>query len=281
MKNFLENLKLNQLDFESGQELVLLALPFLWKLLSALLLFVVGKWIAQRITKFFVSLMEKKGVELTLIRFLEGIIYYTLLISVLLAAASQLGIKTTSFFAILGAASLAVGLALKDSLGNFSAGVMIILFRPFKVGDYIEVGGEAGTVELVNVFNTILNTGDNQRKIIPNGLINNSAITNVSANPIRRIDLAVGIGYDDDIRKAKDVLMSILAVEKRILPEPVPQVVVSELAESSVNLLMRSWVSSGDYWAVKFALTERVKLVFDEEGISFPYPQQDVHLLEK
>lgn len=281
MKNFFEHFNWNQLDPQMIEKCIVLALPFVWKLCSALLLFLVGKWCTRRVSRFLVRLMEKKGVDLTLVRFLDGIVYYTLLIAVLLAAASQLGITTTSFFAILGTASLAVGLALKDSLANFSAGVMLILFRPFKVGDYIEVAGEAGTVEYITVFNTILNTGDNQRKIVPNGAINNSAITNVSANPVRRIDLVIGIGYDDDIRKAKETLTEILAAEKRILPEPAPQVAVSELGHSSVDLVVRPWVKNEDYWTVKCTLTEQIKLVFDERGISFPYPQQDIHLFEQ
>lgn len=250
------------------------------KIIAALLIFLVGKWIARKVTNVLVRLLESRKIDVTLIGFLEGILYYALFITVIIAAAGQLGIKTTSFLAILGAASLAVGLALKDSLANFSSGVMLILFHPFKVGDWVTVGGETGKVVQIHVFNTILNTGDNQRKIIPNGTISNATITNITANPTRRIDLVVGIGYDDDIRKAKETLEEILASESRILPIPAPFVAVSEMAESSVNLIVRPWVTTENYWDVRFALTEKIKLTFDERGISFPYPQRDVHLFQ-
>lgn len=248
------------------------------KIVAALLVFLIGKWVASRITILVVKILEKKNVDVTLIRFLRGIIYYALLIAVLIAAAGQLGIQTTSFLAILGAASLAVGLALKDSLANFSSGVMLILFRPFRVGDWVQVGSEAGTVQEISVFSTILHTGDNQKKIIPNGAIANNTITNVTANATRRIDLVIGISYDDDIDKAKQVLAKILDGEKRILPEPAPLIAVSALADSSVNLAVRPWVRTADYWSVYFSLTETIKKTFDEENITIPYPQRDIHL---
>lgn len=247
---------------------------------AALLIFLVGKWIARWITNILIRLMKSRSVDQTLIKFLEGIIYYALLASVIIAAAGQLGIKTTSFLAVLGAASLAIGLALKDSLANFSSGVMLILFRPFQVGDVVTIGGETGKVEAISVFSTILNTGDNQKKIIPNGAISNATITNITANPTRRVDLVVGIGYDDDIRKAKDTLENILTSEERILQDPAPTVAVSNLGASSVDLVVRPWVNTEDYWDVYFSLTEKIKLTFDKEGISFPFPQQDVHLFK-
>lgn len=251
-----------------------------WKVVVALLVFLVGKWLSRKITSIIVRLLESRNVDETLIRFLEGILYYAMLTSVVIAAVGQLGVKTTSFLAVLGAASLAIGLALKDSLANFSSGVMLILFRPFKVGDVVVVGGETGKVEKISIFSTVLNTGDNQRKIIPNGAISNSTITNVTANPTRRVDLVVGIGYDDDIRKAKETLEEIVGSDDRILSDPAPLIAVSELAASSVNLVVRPWVKTEDYWSVYFALTEKVKLIFDERNISFPYPQQDVHLYQ-
>ncbi len=253
-------------------------LTYGWKFIAALLIFIIGKWLSRKITNIFIKLLESRKVDETLVRFLEGIVYYALLVSVLIAAAGQLGIKTTSFLAILGAASLAIGLALKDSLANFSSGVMLILFRPFRVGDFVVIGGEAGTVEQISIFSTILNTGDNQRKIIPNGSISNSTITNVTANSTRRVDLVIGIGYDDDIRKAKETLEEIVAAEELVLSDPAPLVAVSELADSSVNLVVRPWVKTEDYWSVYFQLTEKIKLTFDEKNISFPYPQQDVHM---
>jgi small conductance mechanosensitive channel len=268
------------IDLEMVKGLQPLLITYSWKIISALLVFLIGKWIARKITKVLVRLLESRQIDITLIGFLEGIVYYALFITVLIAAAGQLGIKTTSFLAILGAASLAVGLALKDSLANFSSGVMLILFRPFKVGDVVTVGGETGKVEQISVFSTILNTPDNQRKIIPNGSIANSTITNITANPTRRIDLVVGIGYDDDIRKAKATLEEILAADSRVLRDPAPFVAVSELADSSVNLVVRPWVAKENYWDVYCALTETIKITFDEQGISFPYPQRDVHLFQ-
>lgn len=268
------------IDLEMVKSFQPLLITYSWKIISALLVFLIGKWIARKITKVLVRLLESRQIDITLIGFLEGIVYYALFITVLIAAAGQLGIKTTSFLAILGAASLAVGLALKDSLSNFSSGVMLILFRPFKVGDVVTVGGETGKVEQISVFSTILNTPDNQRKIIPNGGIANSTITNITANPTRRIDLVVGIGYDDDIRKAKATLEEILAADSRVLRDPAPFVAVSELADSSVNFVVRPWVTKENYWDVYCALTETIKITFDEQGISFPYPQRDVHLFQ-
>ena len=268
------------LDPEMIKNLQPIVIAYAGKGFAALLIFLIGKWIARWITNIFIRLMKSRDVDVTLIKFLEGIIYYALLASVIIAAAGQLGIKTTSFLAVLGAASLAIGLALKDSLSNFSSGVMLILFRPFRVGDFVSVGGESGTVEVISVFSTILNTGDNQKKIIPNGTISNATITNITANPTRRVDLVVGIGYDDDIRKAKETLEAILAADDRIHKEPAPLVAVSTLGASSVDLVVRPWVNTEDYWKVYFSLNETIKLTFDEKGISFPFPQQDVHLIQ-
>lgn len=268
------------LDPEMIKNLQPIIIAYAGKGFAALLVFLIGKWIARWITNIFMRLMKSRDVDVTLIKFLEGIIYYALLASVIIAAAGQLGIKTTSFLAVLGAASLAIGLALKDSLSNFSSGVMLILFRPFRVGDFVSVGGESGTVEAISVFSTILNTGDNQKKIIPNGTISNATITNITANPTRRVDITVGIGYDDDIRKAKETLEEILAADHRIHKEPAPVVAVSALGASSVDIVIRPWVDTADYWNVYFSLNETIKLTFDEKGISFPFPQQDVHLFQ-
>lgn len=268
------------LDPEMIKTLQPVLIGYAGKGFAALLIFLIGKWIARWITNILIRLMKSRDVDVTLIKFLQGIIYYALLASVIIAAAGQLGIKTTSFLAVLGAASLAIGLALKDSLSNFSSGVMLILFRPFKVGDVVAIGGETGTVEAISVFSTILNTGDNQKKIIPNGTISNATITNITANPTRRVDLVVGIGYDDDIRKAKETLEEILAADDRIHKDPAAVVAVSALGTSSVDLVVRPWVNTEDYWKVYFSLNETIKLTFDEKGISFPFPQQDVHLIQ-
>ena len=201
-----------------------------------------------------------------------------LMVIVVIAAISQLGIETTSFIAIFGAAGLAVGLALQGSLSNFAAGVLIVLFRPYRVGDFIEGAGIAGVVEQVQILTTVLRTGDNKRIIVPNGQIMDSIITNYSADDTRRVDMVVGVSYDDDLDTVRSVLEELVAAEERILDDPACTIAVSELADSSVNFVVRPWVQTGDYWGVKFDMTEAIKKRFDKEGISFPFPQQDVHL---
>jgi len=249
--------------------------------LVAIAILVIGRWLAIWLASVGRKAMAKGGVEDTLSRFLGKLIYYGLLTAVVIAAADQVGIKTTSFLAILGAAGLAIGLALKDSLSNFASGVMLILFRPFVVGDYVTAGGVSGTVQQIDIFSTIFLTVDNQKIIVPNAGITSGVITNVNAEPTRRIDLIVGIGYDDDIRKAKNTLEELVRADERIIEDPAPTVAVSELADSSVNLIVRPWVQTGDYWSVRLDLIEKIKLTFDEKGISFPYPQQDVHMYQK
>ncbi len=255
-----------------------LALSWAAKVIAAGLVFFIGKWISLRIARLVAGILEKQKIDVTLTRFLKNIIHYALLAAVIVAAAGQLGINTASFLTIIGAAGLAVGLALKDSLSNFASGVLLILFRPFKVNDFVKIAGVSGTVQEVTIFNTILHTPDNQRMIVPNGQITNDTITNVNANPTRRVDLVIGISYDDDIKAAHRLLQDIVAADERILAEPKTTVAVSELADSSVNFVVRSWVKTADYWNVYFHLLETIKLQFDEAGISIPYPQQDVHL---
>ncbi len=251
---------------------------YAWNILGALLIFFIGRWIARKMVALLGKLLTKQQIDETLIRFLDNIAYYALLVVVLMAATDQLGIDTTSFLAIFGAAGLAVGLALKDSLGNIASGVMLVFFRPFKIGDYVTAGGVSGTVETINVFNTIFLTSDNQRIIVPNGQITNDSITNVSAHPTRRLDLIFGIGYEDNILTAKAIFKNVLDSESRILEEPAPRISVLELADSSVNFCVRPWVKTEDYWDLKFDLTEKIKIALDEAGISIPYPQTDIHL---
>ncbi|MCG6929022.1 MAG: mechanosensitive ion channel [Desulfofustis sp.] len=248
------------------------------KIVAAGLILLIGNWLAKKIAAFFVMIMERNSVDVTLTKFLKNIIYYALLAAVIIAAAGQLGINTSSFLAVVGAAGLAIGLALKDSLSNFSAGVMLILFRPFKVGDAVTIAGETGTIEEITIFNTVMNTADNQKKIIPNGTVSSGTITNITANETRRIDLVVGIGYDDDLKKAQQVLQEVVVDEPRVLADPKVSIAVSELANSSVNFVVRPWVKTADYWDVRFSLIERIKIALDEAGITIPYPQQDVHL---
>ena len=248
------------------------------KIVGAILVFLIGKWLARYIANLLGKLLRKNNVDETLSTFLGQIIYYAMFIMVLIAAAGQLGINTTSFLTIVGAAGLAIGLALKDSLSNFASGVMLILFRPFKVGDVVTAGGQTGKVESIAIFSTVITTPDNQMVIVPNSSITSDVITNVNAKPTRRIDMVIGIGYDDNIGEAKSVLEDLIKAESRILSDPAPTIAVSELADSSVNFVVRPWVKTADYWDVRFDLTEQIKLTFDEKGISFPYPQQDVHM---
>lgn len=248
------------------------------KVIAALAIFVIGKIIAGIVKSGIAKGMTKAKSDPILISFTTNMIYAGLLAFVIIASLGQLGIQTTSFIAILGAAGLAIGLALQGSLSNFAAGVLMIIFRPFKQGDFIEGAGVSGVVEEVHIFNTIMRTGDNKTVIIPNGNLMNGNIVNYSTKPTRRLDFVFGIGYDDDLRKAKKVLEEILNNDERILKEPAITIGLLELADSSVNIAVRPWVKSSDYWPVHFDITERVKLRFDEEGISFPFPQQDVHI---
>jgi len=247
------------------------------KIVAALVIFIIGKWITKRITVFLKKMMEKAEVDQTLVEFAESVVYFVLLLMVILASLNALGINTTSFLAVFGAASLAIGLALQGSLANVGAAVLIIIFRPFKVGDFIEAGGAVGTVEDINLFSTIISPVDNRTIIVPNAAIIGGNITNFSNKPQRRVDHVFGIGYDDDLKLAKATLMEIIDADERILAEPEPFVAVGELADSSVNFVVRAWVNSEDYWGVHFDMIEKVKLTFDEKGISIPYPQMDVH----
>ena len=220
----------------------------------------------------------RSGMEDTLKNFLMSLIGVGLKALLLISVAGMVGIETTSFIAVLGAAGLAVGLALQGSLANFAGGVLILIFRPYKVGDFIEGGGHMGTVKSIEIFNTIMNTPDNKKIIVPNAAISNGAITNFSAMDTRRVDIDFGIGYGDDLRKAKDILAEVIGNDDRILKDPEPQVVISSLGDSAVVITTRSWVNAADYWGVYFDLMETVKLTFDERGISIPFPQQDIHV---
>jgi small conductance mechanosensitive channel len=252
--------------------------PWALRIVMALVIFVIGRWVAGIVVRVVKRMMQRARLDDMLTAFLGNILYTVLLLVVVIAALDQLGVQTTSLLAVFGAAGLAVGLALKDSLANFSSGVMLIIFRPFKVGDFIEAAGQAGVVEEVRIFSTVMRTGDNREIIIPNGHIYSGPIVNYSARETRRIDLVMGIGYNDDIRKAKQLIEEALTADGRILSDPAPAVSVAELAESSVNLNVRPWVRSTDYWAVRSDLLETIKAAFDANGISIPYPQQDVHM---
>jgi len=245
---------------------------------TALVIFFVGKWVVNLIVGGIIKAMQKGDLETTLRRFVASMSRAVLMVFVIIAAIHQLGIQTASLIALLGAAGLAVGLALQGSLSNFAAGVLIVLFRPYKVGDWIEGGGVSGSVEDVQILTTVLKTGDNKRVIIPNSQIMGTTITNYSANDKRRVDLVIGVSYDDDIDKVRAEIEAVIAAEQRILADPPVTIAVSELADSSVNFVVRPWVKTEDYWGVFFALTEAIKKRFDQAGISIPYPQRDVHV---
>ncbi|MCT7551740.1 mechanosensitive ion channel [Aliarcobacter butzleri] len=248
----------------------------------ALLIFFIGKWIVNKIVAILGKVLRKiNGIDETLVRFLENIVYYALLTVVIIAALNKLGIATTSFLAILGAAGLAIGLALKDSLGNFASGVMIVIFKPFKVGDSVVAGGVTGTVTEVTIFNTVFLTADNQKIIVPNSSITGGSITNVNANDTRRVDIIVGISYEDNIKHAKEVLANIINENSKVLKDKAVGINVTELADSSVNLTINVWVKSSDFASAKAELLESIKTTFDEVGITIPYPKQEVYQYNK
>lgn len=251
---------------------------WLINILLALVIVFVGRVVVRWLVKLSRKLMVRANLDPILINFSSSIINAVLMLFVLIAALDQLGVDTTSLIALLGAAGLAVGLAMKDSLQNFAAGVMMIVFRPFKVGDFIEAGGVSGVVEKISIFSTIMKTGDNREIIVPNGHVYAGAITNFSARDTRRIDMTFGIGYGDDLLKAKQILTDIINGHDKVLVEPAPVIRVSELADSSVNFDVRPWVNADDYWPVRSDLIEKVKIAFDENGITIPYPQMDIHL---
>jgi small conductance mechanosensitive channel len=248
------------------------------KVLAALAILLLGAWAARFFSRLSRRVMERRGVDPTLVAFAGSLLYYALLAFVVLAALGQVGIQTTSFVAVVGAAGLAIGLALQGSLANFAAGFLLIFFRPFKAGDYIEGAGTAGTVESIQIFTTQLQTPDNKRIIIPNAKLTGDNIVNWSAAGTRRVDLVFGIGYGDDIDKAKAIIAGVLAEDGRVLQDPKPTIAVAELADSSVKLAARPWVATVDYWDVYFDITEQVKKRFDAEGITIPFPQRAVHL---
>jgi small conductance mechanosensitive channel len=248
------------------------------KVVYALITLFIGLWIIKMIMNAIVRSMTKKDVEPSLRQFLKSLLSMLLKVLLFIAVISMLGIEMTSFVAILAAAGFAIGMALSGTLQNFAGGVMIILFKPFKVGDFIEAQGYTGTVKEIQIFNTILKTPDNKTIIIPNGGLSTGSLTNFSTEPQRRVDFTFGIGYEDDIDKARNIIMGLIAKDERILKDPAPFVAVSELADSSVNFVVRVWANAADYWGIYFDMTENVKKAFDKEGISIPYPQTDVHV---
>lgn len=251
--------------------------PWSIKILVALLIFLIGQLVAKIIARVLGKVLRHTKLDKILVDFIQSLVNALLLVFVIVAALDQLGVNTNSVIAVLGAAGLAIGLALQGSLQNFAAGFMLLIFRPFKDGDFVEAAGTSGIVEKIGIFSTTLRTGDNKEVIIPNGSIYSSNIVNYSKRATRRIDMIFSIGYGDDIRLARDVIVAIIKTESRILFEPEPQIVVGELGASSVNFFVRPWVKTEDYWDVRFSLNEKIKIAFDEHGITIPFPQMDVH----
>ena len=252
--------------------------PFGINLVLAALIFYVGRSIARFLTKLTGRLMKRADVDESLIKFLTDLAYALLLMVVVIAALERLGIQTTAAVAVLGAMGLAVGFAMQGSLGNFASGVMLMIFKPYTIGDLVRLSGEVGHVEAIKIFNTVIITLDNRTIIIPNGSVTGGTIENLSAKGKIRIDMVFGIGYDDDIKKAKEIFMDILTSDERVMKDPGPTVAVLELADNSVNFAVRPYVDPAVYWDVHFHVHEQVKLRLDEAGISIPYPQRDVHL---
>ena len=248
------------------------------KIVGAIIILVIGWWLAKVISKLVGKAMTKAKVDPTLTSFIQHMCEIAILIYVVIATLNKLGVETGSFAIVVGAAGLAIGFALQGSLSNFAAGVMMIIFKPFRVGDFIEAAGKVGTVQEIQIFNTILNSPDNVRIIIPNGQVTGTDIKNYAVNGTRRIDLVVGVSYEDDLKKTHRVIEEIIKGDDRILPDPAYTIAVSELGDSSVNFVVRPWVNAADYWAVRFDLIEKIKLALDKNGITIPFPQRDIHV---
>lgn len=265
-------------DIDVSQLVETYVIPYGLNILFAILIYVIGKIVVGILIGVFGKVMARSKYDDMLVDFLKSILTAILMLFVIIASLNELGVNTTSLVAILGAAGLAIGLSLQGSLQNFAAGVMLLVFRPFARGDFVEAGGTAGVVKDITIFTTLMTTPDNKEIIVPNGAIYGGNIVNFSAKETRRVDMVVGIAYDADLKKAKEILLEMVAADERILKDPAPTVAVSELADSSVNFVVRPWVKSADFWAVKFDFTEAVKLRFDQEGIGIPFPQMDVHV---
>jgi len=262
-------------------KLMVTGIDFGINVVTAILIFYIGRFVARVATSGVRKLMNARKVDAILESFVTNLAYYALMIVVIVAAVDRLGLQTTSLIAVLGAAGLAVGLAMQGSLANFAAGVLIVMFRPYRVGDWVEAAGVAGTIMQVQILTTIMRTGDNKEIIVPNGQIMGAIITNYSANETRRVDMVFGVSYSDDIDKVRAVIKEVVDADERVLKDPPCLIAVAALADSSVNFNVRPWVNTGDYWAVMWELTEAIKKRFDEEGISIPFPQRDIHIVSQ
>ncbi len=268
-------------DLPAAERIMAYLAEYGLKVLAAIIILVVGLWLAKRISRFVEGALEKREIDRTLTGFLSSMLYGALVLFIVIAAIGKLGVQTTSLVAMIGAAGLAVGLALQGSLSNFASGVLLILFKPFKAGDLIKAGGETGTVVEVGILTTELKTPENTQIIMPNSAIMGGAITNVYAHPIRRVDLTIGVGYGDDLKKARKIMGDLLAADERVLTDPAVTIAVANLGDSSVDFVVRPWVKSADYWGVRFDFIEAVKERFDAEGVSIPFPQRDLHIFRE
>jgi small conductance mechanosensitive channel len=266
------------LGFFTSEELGPLLLDWSMRIILALVIYVVGKWITKRVTRLVTKLMQARDVDPTLVDFLANIVYAVLLVAVIIAALDTLGLPVTSLLAVVGAAGLAVGLALKDSLGNFAAGVMLVLFRPFSKGDFVEAAGVSGSIDDVRIFSTILTTPDNKQITIPNAQVYAGTITNYTAKDRRRVDMVFGVSYDDDLKVAREVLTRVCTSHPKVLAEPEFKIFVLNLGDNSVDFAVRPWAKTEDYWAVWGDVLERGKAELEAAGCSIPYPQRDVHM---
>lgn len=248
------------------------------KVVGAMLIFLVGRWVAKLLSRLIVKVLTRAKVDPTLVPFIENLSYTAMLVFVVVAALGQAGVQTASFIAVLGAAGLAVGLALQGSLANFASGVLLLVFKPFRVGDFVEIGGVKGTVQGIQIFNTVLNSPDNVRIVVPNGQVTGGTISNYTINGTRRVDLVASVSYDDDLKKARRVIENVLASEPKILAQPAPVIAVNEMAESSIDFVVRPWVKVADYWEVYWSLTEKLKVAMDENGLTIPFPQQEIYV---
>jgi small conductance mechanosensitive channel len=277
-----EPMNLSDINVDNAQQILTRLYEYLMeyglKILGALIIFFVGRWIARLLSTLAGKAMTKAKMDETLVRFIKDLCYVALLAFVIIAALAKIGIQTGSFIALIGAAGLAVGLALQGSLANFASGVLMLIFKPIRIGDYVEAGGAAGSVKEIGIFTTILNSPDNVRIIVPNAQVMGGNIKNYTVNGTRRVDLVIGVGYEDDLKKAHKAIEKVLAADERILPEPATVVAVSELADSSVNFVVRPWVKSSDYWPTYFDLTAKIKVALENNGLTIPFPQCDVHI---
>ncbi|MCA9398545.1 MAG: mechanosensitive ion channel [Candidatus Omnitrophica bacterium] len=266
---------------ETINKIIDVGVPFLLNLVAALVIYVVGKWAAGVVSRFIEKIMAKANVDEALCKFVKNIVFAAILIFTIIAAVGKVGVQTASFIAVLGAAGLAIGMALQGTLANFAAGVMLILFKPFKIGDFVEAGGVLGSVKEIQIFNTILATPDNRKMIVPNSKISGDTITNFTGIERRRLDMVFGVSYDDDLKVAKEVLQKLLDADERVLKDPAPVIAVSELGDSSVNIVCRPWTKPADYWGVWFDMMENGKVELEKAGCSIPYPQRDVHVYQE